>query len=95
MTFSETQIDKFCQSAFVAITPSNRQSDAATPILGTLAVAFLASASARSFPMPWELVVQVRFTSGRAFPGCGEFWGRASKSAFSGAVKAVRFRSHL
>ena len=34
MTLSETQIDKFCQSPLVSIFPSNRPSDAATPIFG-------------------------------------------------------------
>src|ERR1700730_1472517 len=51
MTLSETRIDKFCQSLFAPITPSNRQPDAATPLLGTLAAAFLASAFACTFPM--------------------------------------------
>jgi len=46
MTLSETQIDKFCQSPLGLHLPSNHPSEATTPILGTLTVAFLASLSA-------------------------------------------------
>jgi len=43
MTLLETPIDIFCQSPLVSVHPSNHPPDAATPILGTLAAAFLAS----------------------------------------------------
>jgi len=46
MTLSETQIDKFCHSPLRLHLPSNCPSEATTPILGTLAPAFLASLSA-------------------------------------------------
>jgi hypothetical protein len=83
MTLSETQIDKFCQSPLVSIVPSKRPLEAATPILGTLASAFLASAFACTFPMAWQPGVQVRFVSGARLPRLRKNSGFVSGHRFS------------
>src|ERR1700687_5665825 len=75
MTLSETRIDKFCQSPPIRVHPSNRLSDAATPILGTLAFAFLASTCACFFRRAWQPCGGVRFASRRAYAGCGQISG--------------------
>jgi len=59
MTLSEIRIDKFCQLPLVSIFTFKPLSDAASPILRTLASAVFAPAFACTFPMAWQPVVHV------------------------------------
>jgi hypothetical protein len=54
-------LTNFAKSALVSIFTFKPPSDAAAPILGTLASVFLAFVSASSFPTAWQPVVKLEF----------------------------------
>ncbi len=79
MTLSETQIDKFCQSSCVFITPQTASQMPQLPFGERWLLLFLRQSSLQ-FPMSWEQVVQVRFVLRRPSPGCGNGLGAGHRN---------------
>jgi len=92
MTLSEIRIDKFCQLPLVSIFTFKPPSDAASPILRTLASAVFAPAFACTFPMAWQPAVHVDSYQARVSDAAGSLRSEAPGSSFPGEERLRGFQ---